>query len=157
MAQSDGNLNLTDGRTVRPYGTKKKIQTNTDKQNTENLGCTSEGIRWHNLMEISMYGRTDSVRPYRTKKKCYGQDKQTQKTGIVHLKGIISIRIISINLLNVWYCHFWIAFELLCDKRNLKTGYEYIVYVFNTVCVEWSVIRLRDIQFSCGTRIKYVM
>jgi hypothetical protein len=54
----------------------------------------SEGLRklikrdrWHNLMEISMYGRTDFVRPYRTKK-WQTKDKHTHKKTIVHLKEL---------------------------------------------------------------------
>jgi GTP-dependent phosphoenolpyruvate carboxykinase len=79
MAQSDKSQ-CTD---VRPYGT-KNYGKEQSKQTPENQGYASEGIeisirfikrdRWHNLMEISMYGRTDFVRPYE-QKKCY---KQTQ-------------------------------------------------------------------------------
>jgi hypothetical protein len=91
----------TDGRTSS-VSTEQKRDGQTEQTNTQKtlgnyireLKFPSDLIkrdRWHNLMEISMYGRTDSVRPYRTKKmRLTNTDKQTRRKplGVLHLKEL---------------------------------------------------------------------
>jgi hypothetical protein len=91
------------GRTdfVRPYRTKKNVtekrQTNKQKTHRNLPGNTSEGLNIlgtlnvtdNNLMEISMYGRTDFVRPYETKKIFTNKHRQThRKPWGIHLKEL---------------------------------------------------------------------
>jgi hypothetical protein len=100
------------GRTDPSVLENQKKLTNKTNTHTENLGGNTSEVkfpsrfisirftptitgahelikrdRWHNLMEISMYGRTDFVRPYRTKKLTDKRQTHTQKT-IVHLKEL---------------------------------------------------------------------
>jgi hypothetical protein len=84
----------TDGRTSSVRTEQKKCyrkKTNKQTENTQKLtGGTSEGLNIltlnvtdNNLMEISMYGRTDFVRPYETKKILQtNTDKHTENLGV---------------------------------------------------------------------------
>jgi hypothetical protein len=120
MAQSDGNLNVrTDG--LRPSVQNKKITGQT--QNTQkhrkpwgshiwrnwNFHEFLSKWRWHNLMEISMYGRTDFVR---TDKKQTNTDKQTHKKPWGNTSEGIEISIRQFN--GKEFCHEFIQWQKIC-------------------------------------------
>jgi hypothetical protein len=78
-------------KSVRPYGGRSQKRRTKQTQNTDPIGGNIKRDRWHNLMEISMYGRTDFVRPYRTKKKRDRQrqtHRNTEDLGVAHLKEL---------------------------------------------------------------------
>jgi hypothetical protein len=73
VAYSQSSLSV---RTEVP--TKKRKICYNKHRNTDPIGGNIKRDRWHNLMEIH-YGRTDSVRPYGTKKNVTNKDNK-QKT-----------------------------------------------------------------------------
>jgi hypothetical protein len=82
---------------VREVRSKKKADGQTTQKNTDpKFRGNIKRDRWHNLMEISMYGRTDPsvrvfVRPYGTKKKADRQINQTNTETILDRVGCVNM------------------------------------------------------------------